>query len=347
MTAPSRPRSLLNQVWNGSIPLEIRLASEECRTYDQSDPYLIQCPRVSYWPFLLPRIHSFFATSLINPEVSFSDGWLSFEDVPLKWQYPMGLLYDLYAGTEPFRPDTSAPAAATPTPEESNEAEQSGALPRPGSSSSSTQPWKLVLHFTDWPQEHLVQLDDQGKHMQDAYINAVKEADFLRNGSAKVVMSLSKQDSTTLYSAVQDHSLQSYYPIYQKFLKPPGGPALRHVPLKLYMPSTSTSATSTSTAVAAAASSSTDEPAPPTAAGMLRIVQTLVTPLAPGGRAQNTLGAVLNTVLPALFPSRRRNLLAEPVLHGAVVPLAAPVEELLKEAAYADGWLHVVVSMMG
>jgi autophagy-related protein 5 len=28
-------------VWNGSIPLEIRLHKADCRTYDESDPYLV------------------------------------------------------------------------------------------------------------------------------------------------------------------------------------------------------------------------------------------------------------------------------------------------------------------
>jgi autophagy-related protein 5 len=29
-------------VWNGSIPLEIRLHKADCRTYDESDPYLVR-----------------------------------------------------------------------------------------------------------------------------------------------------------------------------------------------------------------------------------------------------------------------------------------------------------------
>ena len=30
-------------VWEGSIPLEIRLSPSECRTFDQADPYLVSC----------------------------------------------------------------------------------------------------------------------------------------------------------------------------------------------------------------------------------------------------------------------------------------------------------------
>lgn len=54
----------------------------------------------------------------------------------------------------------------------------------------------------------------------------------------------------------------------------------------------------------------------------------------------------LNQIIPTLFPSRRAELLAQAVLHGATVPLSAVVEDLVRAASYADGWLHIVVVMM-
>lgn len=48
-----------------------------------------------------------------------------------------------------------------------------------------------------------MQPDAEGKVLHDAFINSVKEADFLRNGTAKGIMSLSKDDSTQLWNAVQ------------------------------------------------------------------------------------------------------------------------------------------------
>jgi len=42
MPAPSPALTALQeQIWAGSIPLEIRLASSDCSTYDQADPYLV------------------------------------------------------------------------------------------------------------------------------------------------------------------------------------------------------------------------------------------------------------------------------------------------------------------
>lgn len=52
-------------------------------------------------------------------------------------------------------------------------------------------------------------------------------------------------------------------------------------------------------------------------------------------------------MMPGLFPSRRSPLLAQAVLHGAALPLSASVEELVRAAAYLDGWLHIAVVMMG
>ena len=255
-------------------------------------------------------------------------GWFSFEEVSLKWHYPLGLLYDLFSGAAP----SQAPGADA---EDRNASEDSG----------QTLPWRLILHFTDWPAEQLINLDAEGKVLHDAFINSVKEADFLRNGTAKGIMSLSKDDSTRLWNAVQartcqvptveytnsDHlrpidSLSTFNPILQKLLYAQGAP-LRHIPMKIYLPSSPTASEPTS--------------------GHLRVVQPLITPTISGSREPQTLGEALHTILPTLFPSRRTPILAKAVLHGAVVPMRAKVEELMKGAAYLDGWVHIGVMMIG
>ena len=188
----TRLSQLQKQIWSGSIPLEIRLAASDCRTYDESDPYLAQPPRLSYLAFLLPRLHAFFTPNLINPDVQPHEAWLSFEGVPLKWHYPLGLLYDLFSGAEPvdFDRQKKEDVAASQVTVET-------------ASGTGPLPWRLTVHFTDYPEEQLIQLDTEGRALLDSYINAVKEADFIRNGTARTVMSLSKEDSDNLWRAVQ------------------------------------------------------------------------------------------------------------------------------------------------
>ena len=186
--------TLQSRIWSGSLPLEIRLALSDCRTYNESEPYLIQYPRLSYLAFLLPKLHAFFKRSLINSEVSPHEAWISFEDVPLKWHYPLGLLYDLFSGAEPANLERRTKIDQA----ESVAASESVA------SGATRIPWRLVIHYTDFPDEQLIQLDSEGKSMQDMFINSVKEADFIRNGTARAVMSLGKEDSSNLWLAVQD-----------------------------------------------------------------------------------------------------------------------------------------------
>lgn len=124
--------------------------------------------------------------------------------MPLKWHYPIGLLYDLYAGADP---------ASKTSP--GKERDSSLLLPRKQRRSANTDsdsesergdsslPWRLTVHFNDWPEQDLVRLDDHGIVIHDAFINSVKEADFLRNGTAKGIMSLSKEDSSGLWKAVE------------------------------------------------------------------------------------------------------------------------------------------------
>ncbi|KAK5008476.1 Autophagy protein 5, partial [Cryomyces antarcticus] len=216
---------------------------------------------------------------------------------------------------------------------------------------SGVLPWRLVVHFTTWPEEQLIKLDANGKVLHDAFINSVKEvleaysspssigteltaavssqADYTRNGTAKVVMSLSKDDSTALWRAVQQHDLSLFNTINNKLLNPPGS-KLRHIPVKIYLPTTASPSGTTATEGSAAS---------------IRVVQSLVAPFLPSRQPQ-TLGTALNDILPTVFPSRRNPLLAHAVLHGAVVPLGAVLQDLGKALAYADGFLHVVVVMM-
>ncbi|MCJ1308870.1 autophagy protein 5 [Agyrium rufum] len=339
MSTPPELRSLQAAIWGGSIPLEIHLEPSDSRTYDETDPFFIHHPRLSYLPFLLPKLHSFFSSSLVEENIEAQDGWFSFENVPLKWHYPLGLLYDLFSGAE---------AAQSPSQKGSTSHESDSNDDPDGE--NSTLPWRLVLHYSDWPDDHLVRLDAEGKVMHDAFINSVKEADFIRNGTAKGIMSLSKADSTQLWTSVEERMYKVFFvpsglclshgstksmnytdkfaafnPIYQRLVTGQGAP-LRNVPLRVYLPSSPSDSQPTS--------------------NHLKVVQGLIPPIQPNSRDAQTLGTALHSMLPTLFPSRRTPILAKPVLHGAVVPLSANVEELLRCAAYLDGWIHLGVMMI-
>ena len=65
-----------------------------------------------------------------------------------------------------------------------------------------------MVHYSNFPSDQLVELDEEGRAIHDAFINSVKEADFLRNGTGNAIMKLSKDDSTALWEAVKDRMLE-------------------------------------------------------------------------------------------------------------------------------------------
>ncbi|KAJ5774169.1 hypothetical protein N7457_009065 [Penicillium paradoxum] len=304
-------------VWDGRLPLEIVLAPSESRTFDKTDPYLVAYSRISYLPSLLPRLRAFFSSSLIDPNSQSHDGWFEFEGVPLKWHYPVGLLFDLYAGADP----------ASKTATRGDESTEGG----------SSLPWRLVVHFSDWPHD-LVRLDANGMVMNDAFINSVKEADFLRNGTAKGIMSLSKEDSSGLWKAVEEVDLPSFQRITSILLPQPSQP-FRNVPIRIFLPLPPDAENSALKVV--------QSPLPPSMPASNMQASQMLSSRASLAPQPQTIGTVLHTLLPNLFPSRRTPVLAKPVLHGAVIPMSAPIEEVVRSSAYGDGWAYLVIRMMG
>ncbi|KAG5922854.1 autophagy protein 5 [Claviceps africana] len=169
----------------------------------------------------------------------------------------------------------------------------------------------------------LVVSDGPAWDVADTFLNCVKEADFVRRGNANCVMAMSKEHTARLWHAVVDNDRAGFWAVHARLLDAPA--ALRHVPLRVYVP----------------APASVDGEA---ASASFRVVQALVSPGGSDGRPR-LLGQVLKELMPRLFPSARDPVLAGVVMHGVGVPFGAPLEELMREAAYPDGWLCLVVTV--
>jgi len=270
--------------------------------------------RISYLPLLLPRLYAFFHDSLIDTSVQLSDGWFSFEDVPLKWHHPIGLLFDLYSGSKEalVAPDSDSPGGSA-----------SGNAPE-----KDILPWKLTLSFSEWPIDSLIKIDPEFAALQDAFQNSVKEAAFVRHNTSRVIMAMGKEDTAQLWESVEKVEVNLFQKTANKLLRPHDR-SLLHIPLKLYLPS----------------AGEDDKDGKLVQAGCVHVLQRLVSPTM-SNRQPQTLGTALNSLAPAIFPSRRSPLLAYPFLHGAIVPLNVNLAELAEYACYADGFLHIAIAMM-
>lgn len=169
-------------------------------------------------------------------------------------------------------------------------------------------PWRLTVS------------DGLSWDISDTFLNSAKEADFVRNGNANQIMKMSKDDTAALWHAVIDNDYAAFAKINNALLRAPT--ALKNVPMRVFIPSLDEDAT-----------------------GTYKIVQDLVQPVTQD-RKQKLLGQTLRDMMPLLFPSSRDPVLATVVMHGAQVPFNTPLEDLMREAAYPDGWVCLVVLVL-
>lgn len=99
---------------------------------------------------------------------------------------------------------------------------------------------------------------DRPGFMHDAFMNSAKEADLIRNGNAKVIMGLSEAESRGLWESVANCEYgrgwsngtvllivgvytveyERFWGISEKLISSTAYP-LRHIPVKLYLPTSS------------------------------------------------------------------------------------------------------------
>jgi autophagy-related protein 5 len=147
-------------------------------------------------------------------------------------------------------------------------------------------------------------------------------------------MKMSKEHTTQLWNSVIDNDYAAFSKIHTRLLNAPA--TLKHAPIRIYIPSSTAGGASGEGEGAATAAPAAGE------AGSFRVVQSLV-PVVTPDRKPKLLGQALKDLMPTLFPSSRDPVLASVVLHGVPAPFNAPLGEMMREAAYPDGWLCFVV----
>lgn len=190
-------------LWNGSINVKITLYTET-----QSLQYLVKVYRNSYFPSIFSDVLSYFAEDL--PVLPTSPIWLEYEDVPIKWNLPIGVLHD-YLHIKPQDPIWCLTLKYGPEP----------------------YPWEFIVPFQYRLENDYI---DYQKSLKEIAMNQMKQAVFILNGNSKPIMTLDKSTSNNFFTAIEDHNLVEFARINSEILNQIK--IIKKLPIKIYIPGT-------------------------------------------------------------------------------------------------------------
>ncbi|XP_060275517.1 autophagy protein 5 isoform X4 [Ovis aries] len=161
-------KDVLRDVWFGRIPTCFTLYQDEI-TEREAEPYYLLLPRVSYLTLVTDKVKKHFQKVMRQEDIS--EIWFEYEGTPLKWHYPIGLLFDLLA-------------------------------------SSSALPWNITVHFKSFPEKDLLHCPSKDV-IEAHFMSCVKEADALKHKS-QVINEMQKKDHKQLWMGLQNARFQQY-----------------------------------------------------------------------------------------------------------------------------------------
>lgn len=240
------------------------------------DDYYFKAYRNQYFPVYYSKITEFYS----DLEIQFEDIWLEYDGVALKWNYPIGLLHDYILG------DTMG----------------------------NQECWKIDLRLREYPEASLLPI--QSVSVAEAYwMNQIKQACHIQNGSSKKIMNLSKADSSLLWQHVLNNNGPEFERLYSKIL-PKMPQELKRLPVKIY----------------------------------ILYLDNDVVIQEPIENVNTSLRTVLNRYMPQLFSQdknfHQRNTtdnLGRALIHGITVDIDVPLTEMYYLMRSLDGFLHVCV----
>ena len=211
-SSTTEDKEITRELWHARLPICFQLADEEKSKVNRSElpePLYLMVSRQTYFPCMTEKIQryycNYFKENLLEPtsSVSMTNLWLEYEGIPLKWNYPVGVLYDLYSSSL-------------------------------GSVNSSQLPWQVLIHFSGFPESEIVRFPDR-KSVEAHFMSTVKEADALKH-KGQMIGGMQERDHKQLWSSLLQEKYEAFWNINQRLMASTENmPSFRYIPYRIYI----------------------------------------------------------------------------------------------------------------
>nr|AKH66778.1 autophagy protein 5 [Artemia parthenogenetica] len=188
-------REALRRLRDAKIAACLTLASEEVTTPTKPESVYLMLPPMSYFPLVTEKVRRTFL-HFVDTEFHNADMWFDCEGTPLKWHYPIGVLYDLVRNEDQL-------------------------------------PWAITVHFGSVPKE-IIHCPSK-ETVESFWVNCLKEADLLKHRLNYKVNCMQKRDLTQMFSGILHDKFDQFWTINKKLMEStPEG--FKFIPFRLYTP---------------------------------------------------------------------------------------------------------------
>ncbi|XP_063709568.1 autophagy protein 5 [Culicoides brevitarsis] len=190
-------REVLREIWDGNIPVCFQLDPDE-EGLQKSESFYLMIPRLSYFPIVTEKVKKHFLRFVPN-EYQDNEMWLSYNGTPLKWHYPIGVLFDLFNVGE-----------------------------------DSTLPWALTVHFTKFPDDVIFRCPNR-ETVEAHFMASLKEADVLKHRGT-VMQNMQKKDHTQLWLGLVNDKFDQFWAVNRRLMEQGSDQEgdFKHIPIRCY-----------------------------------------------------------------------------------------------------------------
>jgi len=204
-------KEITRELWQSRLPICFILSDEDITKVNRSElpePLYLMLARQSYFPCIIEKINRYYSTYFkenlndTTNNISLANLWLEYESIPLKWHYPIGVLYDLYTSSI--------------------------------SSTNSHLPWQITVHLSKFPEGEIIRFPDK-ESIEAYYMSTLKEADSLKH-KGKIIGDMQKRDHKQLWNSLLQDKYDGFWNINNKLMSYTDNlQYFRYIPFRIYI----------------------------------------------------------------------------------------------------------------
>lgn len=215
MNTSSEDKEVTRELWQARLPVCFQLSDDDQSRINRTEsiePLYLMLSRQLYFPCIVEKLVRYYSNyfkenandpnSILNP----NNVWLEYENTPLKWHYPIGVLYDLYT--------SSIESNSTIT--------------------NSHLPWQIIVHLNNFPEDEVLRFPDK-ESIEAHYMSTIKEADALKHRS-QIIGDMQKRDHKQLWNSLTQDRYEPFWAINQRLMSYTDNlQSFRYIPFRIHM----------------------------------------------------------------------------------------------------------------